>query len=167
MKSAPKVAHSRNCSIQVEETRISSSYIDAITEVLCCFPRHHLLADDWPFCTIEVVGKIYNHVGSTWVNLVWLHKLGMFPSSTGNSAVAQGTRWTFLRVSLKFHNDKRPTTHPWPQETISISDAFSGLLPMSEPHYCRLPNVFQNRICFTRLLGSLQPSNSGSDSRFQ
>ncbi len=45
------------------------NYIVAITEVLCCFPRHHLLAGDWPFFTIEVVGtgiekleKIYNHM---------------------------------------------------------------------------------------------------------
>ena len=128
-QSAPKVAHSRNCSIQVEETRISSSYIAAITEVLCCFPRHHLRAGDWPFFTIEVVGKVYNHVGLTWVNLVWLHKLGIFLSSTRNSGVARRTRWPFPRSFVEVSQQQKAN----PQETISISDTFSGLLPMSEP----------------------------------
>lgn len=62
--------------IFTRDVRLHTVETAAIAEVLCCFPRHHLLVGDWPFFTIEAAGKIYNHVESTWVNLVWLLRNG-------------------------------------------------------------------------------------------
>ena len=145
------------------------NYIVAITEVLCCFPRHHLLVGDWPFFTIEVVGtrmekleKIYNHMtprglqhestfkekkdkkrNAHWGAELFATSLRMFLSSTGLCG------WSMTpRNLLRAFADVR----------ASVVFAYVELLQK---------RMFKNRICFTRLKREVFNYEIQEDYRFQ